>query len=192
MELDKAGYDRLVRRIGEADHDALSALYEQIKTPVYALALAILRDTGEAEDVMQNTFIRVWECAGQYRPGTDARAWILKIAKNLALGTLRRQKRAGIVPLEAVAEATEPDPITPLLDRLLLDKLLSTLDEAERQIVLLHATAGYTHQEIAAILGRPAATVRWKYSQAIHKLSEQAEGASPLGERVLRLLPGTW
>lgn len=190
MEEEKAVYDRLVRRIGAADQGALSELYERIKTPVYGLALAILRDPCDAEDVMQSTFIRVWDCAGQYRPGTDARAWILKIAKNLALGQLRSRKRAGTVSLDAVAEAAEPDAITPMLDRVLLDTLLATLDDSERQIVLLHATGGYTHQEIAAVLGRPAATIRWKYSQALRKLSGEAAQEQSREETALRLMPG--
>lgn len=173
--------DDWLTAVARGDRDAFARLYGRLKTAVYGLALSIVRESGDAEDVMQSTFLRVWDCAGQYRPGTDARAWVLKIARNLALMLLRGRKRT--VPVddwtpELDGAAPETDP----LDAILLKTLLDSLDEGERQIVMLYAVEGFSHKEIASLLGKPYATVRWKYSNAIKKLSrrlDEAEAEEP-------------
>lgn len=153
---------------------AFACLYDRLKAPVYGLALSILRVRDDAEDVMQNTFLRVWDCAGQYRPGTDARAWVLKITRNLALMLLRTRRRSA--ELGDWAESLPgSDETAPVLDRLVLEALLRYLDETERQVVMLFAVGGYSHKEIAAVLEKPYATVRWKYSNAMKKLKRHLE-----------------
>lgn len=173
---DRQRRDTLILGIAGRDRNALAALYEELKTPVYGVALAILRQRSDAEDVMQSTFLRVWEHASQYRPGTDAQAWVLTIARNLALAAVRTRKRT--VPLAEGLELPAPqDDISHMLDRLLLAGLLSRLDTAEREIIILYAACGYSHKEIACMLGRSYATVRWKFSNAVKKLSRIAEKA---------------
>jgi RNA polymerase sigma-70 factor (ECF subfamily) len=171
---EKTLYDRLVTQMAAGDTQALEALYGALHSAVYGLALAILKDRGDAEDVMQNTFLKVWEHAPQYQAGTDAKAWILRIARNLAYHHFRDQKQYGILEEE---ENRLPcrDELTPSLDRILLDSLLGTLDSCERQIVMLYSVAGYSHKEIAVIVDRPYATVRWKFRNAVKKLAKLAE-----------------
>lgn len=173
MKEDKDVWDNLVVRIAGDDRSAFAALYERFQSPVYGLALAILRNRCDAEDVMQSAFVQVWDRAGTYRPGTDAGAWILKITRNLSMDRLRSRKDMTDI-MEVEDTLAGGDEIAPELDRLLLGHLLETLDGDERQIVLLHAW-GYTHREIARVLGRPAATVRWKYGRAIRKLQNLLE-----------------
>ena len=173
MKEEKDVWDDLVVRIAGDDRSAFAALYERFQSPVYGLALAILKNRCDAEDVMQNAFVQVWDRAGSYRPGTDAGAWILKITRNLSMDRLRSRKdMADIMDLEDTLAGG--DEISPEMDRLLLAHLLEALDCGERQMVLLHAW-GYTHGEIARIVGRPAATVRWKYGRAIKKLQDLLE-----------------
>lgn len=169
--------DGWIAAVAVGDKEALARLYERMRTPVYGLALSIVREQGDAEDVTHNTFLKVWDCAGQYRTGTDPRAWILKIARNLALMLLRGRKKT--VPVaEWWDEAEGRDDTGDILDRMLLNTLLTALDEGERQIVMLYAVEGYSHKEIAALLHKPYATVRWKYSNAIKKLSRRLEDAA--------------
>ena len=91
---DRQLFDGWMAAVSAGDRAAFACLYDRLKAPVYGLALSILRVRDDAEDVMQNTFLRVWDCAGQYRPGTDARAWVLKITRNLALMLLRTRRRS--------------------------------------------------------------------------------------------------
>lgn len=174
MEFGKKKCDGLVVRIAGNDRSAFAELYESYKNPVYGLALAILKNRPDAEDVMQNVFVQVWDKAGQYRPGTDPGAWILKIARNLSMDKLRRRKdMTDIMELEDVLQ--DGGEVSSSPDRMLLRELLMELDCDERQIVVLHAVGGYSHREIAGIVGRPYATVRWKYGNAMKKLKRSLE-----------------
>jgi RNA polymerase sigma-70 factor (ECF subfamily) len=169
MHGEKAECGSLVEKISEGDRGALGELYERMKSPVFGLALAILKNRSDAEDVAQSAFLRVWESAGSYRAGTDAGAWIMTITRNLALDRFRRRKNMTDI-MDMADTLPGGDDLTPKLDRMLLEHLLSELDCSERQIVMLRAVGGYSHGEIARILGRPCATVRWKYGRAVKKL----------------------
>ena len=131
-------------------------------------ACSYLRCAADAEDVTEEVFFAVKRKAYLYRPGTDARAWIFQIAKNLSLDELRRRKRRA-EPLEEAGEPAVP-PRLPALDL-----LTKCLDETEREIVLLHAVWGYKHREIAQMKGMPLGTVTWKYNAALEKLRKEWE-----------------
>ena len=174
MSDEKGYYDSLVLRVARGDRSALEAVYEGLKSQVYGLALAVLKNRCDAEDVMQNAFLRVWDAAPQYRGGTDAKAWIMKITRNLALEKCRKLSRmTDIAPVEDVLEGE--DQILPALDRIVLRRMLTLLDRDQRQIVMLYSVCGYSQKEIAGILGRPYATVRWKFSSAMKKLQAMME-----------------
>jgi RNA polymerase sigma-70 factor (ECF subfamily) len=167
-------YDNLILRIKNKERDALECLYKSLKSLVYGLALAILKNHDDASDVMQNVFIKVWQTASQYRQGTDAKAWIFKITRNLALYQLRGQKHTTGID-EYAGEIFTDDKVSPTLDKLMLQGLLSNLDKNERQIIILYSIWGYSHKEIAKIMGKPYATIRWRFSNSINKLSKLVE-----------------
>lgn len=84
--------DGLILRIAEGDTAALEVLYRQTSASVYGFALSILRDPTAAEDVMQDTFVSVMQSASSYQPSGKPMAWLLTIARNLALMRLRKRK----------------------------------------------------------------------------------------------------
>ena len=94
-EARRRALDRLLQGVAGGDRDALAELYGRARTAVYALALSYLKNPTEAEDVTQDTFVQIWEKAPAYRSEGKALAWIMTIARNLALMRLRRQQRAG-------------------------------------------------------------------------------------------------
>lgn len=95
QRLEENALDRLLQGVAGGDRDALAELYGRARTAVYALALSYLKNPTEAEDVTQDTFVQIWEKAPAYRSEGKALAWIMTIARNLALMRLRRQQRAG-------------------------------------------------------------------------------------------------
>lgn len=174
MKEGKKECDALLIRIAAGDRSALEKLYERLKSPVYGLALAMLKNRPDAEDVMQNVFLRVWDVAPQYRPGTDAGAWVMKITRNLSTDRLQvRKNTTDIMELSDVL--SDGGEVASSPERMLLRELLEKLSDAERQIVVLYAVGGYSHKEIAGIVGRPYATVRWKYRNAMKKLQRMLE-----------------
>ena len=163
----------LLAQVAAGDRDALGELYRRTRTAVYGLALSYLKRQGDAEDVTQNTFLRVWDCAGQYRGGR-AMSWLLTIARNLSLMALRGRKEEDLPAEDWLAL---PDrPALTHEDRHVLSAVLSALEERERRIVLLHAVTGLKHREIAALLELPLSTVLSKYHRALKKLRAQLEG----------------
>lgn len=171
---DRQLFDGWMAAVSAGDRAAFACLYDRLKAPVYGLALSILRVRDDAEDVMQNTFLRVWDCAGQYRPGTDARGLGAENhpeSRPDAAALRRRSAELG----DWAESLSGSDETAPVLDRLVLEALLRYLDETERQVVMLFAVGGYSHKEIAAVLEKPYATVRWKYSNAMKKLKRHLE-----------------
>ena len=167
---DGAVLDGCLARIAGGDKSALAEFYNRTHTAVYGFALSILKNAHDAEDVLQDTYLQVWQAALSYRPQGKPMAWVLTIARNLSMSRLREQRRTdAYVPEDWQDHLVEVSAVTQE-DRLTLHALLETLEEQERQIVTLHALAGLKHREIAALLELPLATVLSKYSRALKKL----------------------
>ena len=85
--------EQLLLQVGRGDREAFAQLYGLTRGAVYALALSLLRDAHEAQDVAQDAFVKVWENAPSYRPQGSPMAWLLTVARNLARSRLRRSER---------------------------------------------------------------------------------------------------
>ena len=162
--------------VAAGDQEALGELYHRARTAVYGLALSILRHGHDAEDVTQDTFVRVWERADQYRPQGTPMAWLLSIARNLALMKLRERTRTQDLPPEDWESFSIESHDVNTEDRAVLTAALSALSEEERQIVMLHVTTGLKHRELAQLLELPLSTVLSKYRRALLKLKQRLEG----------------
>lgn len=177
---DKAELERLLSGVAAGDRQALAQLYHRTRTAVYGLALSYLKNAHDAQDVAQDTFVRVWDTAGQYRPQGSPMGWLLTVCRNLALMKLRQGARQGelsdaewdAIPAETTGLSLE--------DRELLQTALASLEEQERRIVVLHAVSGLKHREIAALLELPLATVLSKYHRALKKLRVCLKGDDTL------------
>ena len=168
--------EQLLLRVGGGDREAFARLYSLTRSAVYALALSVLRNSHEAQDAAQDVFVKVWESAPGYRPQGSPMAWLLTIARNLALSRLRQSGRQ--VSLDEAEWNTIPAQapgISPE-DRQVLQEALSRLSGEERQIVLLHAVAGLKHRETAQLLELPLSTVLSKYHRGLKKLKSLMKG----------------
>lgn len=168
--------DRLLLRVGQGDREAFARLYALTRGAVYALALSLLRDAHEAQDVAQDAYVRAWESAPSYRPQGSPMAWLLTITRNLARSRLRQSGRQ--VELDEEAWNAIPAAVPDVEERQLLRGALARLGTEEREIVLLHAVTGLKHREIAALLELPLSTVLSKYHRGLKKLRAQMKGES--------------
>lgn len=168
--------EQLLLRTGQGDRDAFARLYSLTRDGVYALALSLLHDAHEAQDIAQDTFVKVWESAPAYRPQGSPMAWLLTVARNLARTRLRQGGRQVGLDEEAwnAIPAAAPD-VSPE-DRQLLQEALARLSPEERQIILLHAAAGLKHRETAQLLELPLSTVLSKYHRGLKKLKALMKG----------------
>lgn len=174
---DSGGFDgdKLLHRIAKGDQEAFLQLYKNTDRTVYSFILSILKNPQDAEEVMQETYMKVWVSASAYHSKGKPLAWIFTIARNLCYMKFREQKHRSDVRLEdlngeEVGEICAQ--IEDAADKVVLKAALEILKEEEREIVLLHAGAGMKHREIAADLGMPLATVLSKYNRAMKKLEQ--------------------
>ncbi|MEY8403866.1 RNA polymerase sigma factor [Oscillospiraceae bacterium 44-34] len=170
--------DQLLLRVGQGDREAFAQLYGLTRGAVYALALSLLRDAHEAQDLSQDVFVRVWESAPSYRPQGSPMAWLLTVARNLARSRLRQSGRlTGLDEEEWDALPADAPAVAPE-DRVVLQDALARLGAEERQIVLLHAVTGLKHREIAQLLELPLSTVLSKYHRGLKKMKALMKGES--------------
>lgn len=168
--------EALIGGIAAGSREDLAELYRRTRAAVYGLALSYLKNGAEAEDVAQDTFVKVWAAAPSYRPQGKPMAWLLTIARNLALGRLRTAARIqDLSEAQWSAFSIESDTLT-ADDRTVLAAALGRLSDEERHIVVLHAVCGLKHREIAQFLGLALPTVLSKYHRSLKKLKTILEG----------------
>ena len=165
--------DYLIIAIAGNDKHALEELYILVSTKVYAYALSILKNRYDAEDVLQNCFIKIYQSAYSYQANHKALNWIMTITRNLCLEKLR-SKRYEIDDLqEDWNTIVDDNDELSVVDKLLVQQCMSILNDEDRMIVVLHAVAGMKHREIANHLDLPLSTVLSKYNRAIKKLKNE-------------------
>ena len=120
QEEPQADVEALLLRIAAGDGSALEPLYTKIRPGVYGFALSITRSVQDAEDVLQDTILRVCEAAPRYRPNGRPMPWILTITKNFALMKLRENGRADMLPFEDWEQLTAHLPRVTPEDRVVL------------------------------------------------------------------------
>ena len=160
MTISLAVPDLLVARARSGDLEALEALYRAFETPVYNLALRMLRNPEDAEDVLQETFLEVVRSIKQYRGEGHLWGWIKRIAASKALMRIRRNAVRATEQLdEESAAGPQPVGVPVWID---LERAFERLSETSRAVVWLHDVEGYTHEEIAEQMGK---TVSFSKSQ---------------------------
>lgn len=168
--------EALINRIGQGDKEAFCKLYGQTGNAVYSYALSLLRNQQDAEDAMQETFLKIRSAAHLYIPMGKPMAWILTIARNICMMKFRQKKHSSVIPLEEIKEELDFGQIEDREDRIVLKAAFQILSEEECQIIVLHAVSGLKHREISGLLRLPLSTVLSKYNRGLKKLRDRLEG----------------
>lgn len=147
--------DELIRRYALGDPVAARTLVERHAPRLLALARRMLGDAAEAEDVAQETMLRLWRGAGAWRPGeAGAGAWLYRVASNLCLDRLRRRRPAAELPEDAPDGKPTAVAMLARADRAMaLDAALAELPERQRLAVVLRHIEERGNPEIASVLG---------------------------------------
>ena len=161
----KANTTVLLAAVAGGDREALKSLYGTQSARLFGIAMAVLRDRPAASDVLQETFIRVWQRAGQFDPGDgEVEAWLASIARHAALDIARsRGREAPADDLGLGDAAIDPDALDALSAAehgARLRGCLQRLEPKLRQSIVLAFVHGLSHPEIAARLNEPPGTVK--------------------------------
>jgi RNA polymerase sigma-70 factor, ECF subfamily len=172
---DTAGDAVLVDLAREGDGAAFELLVRRYTRPAYAIALAVVKEPADAEDVCQDAFIRALERLEDCEPERFG-AWVLRIVRNRAHSVRRYLGVRDASPLDTLSLAsTRPGPSRETERSQLRSDLrdaLAELKEVQRQIVLLHDLEGWKHREIGELLDMPVGTVRAHLFHARRALRE--------------------
>ena len=187
----------LVDRARRGDAEAFGQLVRRHQPRIHRLAIHMLRDRAEAEDVSQETFIRAFQALVRFDGRSEPYTWFYRIAVNLCLNTIRSKKTSRTSfssddpRLEAVMTETRPsrmaDPPGDAHRKELYRALCAGIDglsETLRTTLVLVCVDGCSHEDASAVLGAPEGTIAWRVHEARRKLKEflQKEGFSPEGE----------
>lgn len=161
----------LFERIRNGDMDAFRELYELTYAPLYAFLLSYTLNREDAQDLLQDTFIKIYNNCHLYNEQGNPMAWMMKIAKNLFL-TKCKKEHSGHVNFEEMENELGFDHISNVENRMVLEKLFELLSEEDRNLIILHDVSGLKHREIADIMGMPLGTVLARYNRGMRKLQK--------------------
>jgi RNA polymerase sigma-70 factor (ECF subfamily) len=168
----------LLTRVKGGDQQAMTELFDQYSGMVYSVALRVLKDPGQAEDVMQEIFFQVWRNPNAFVSGRGSLgAWLAVMARNRAIDSLRRRRPTDSV--EDVVLASPLDLGSEVERNRMMEKVrgvLKDLPMEQQKSVELAFFEGLTHSEIAARTGDPLGTVKTRIRSALITLRKAISG----------------
>jgi RNA polymerase sigma-70 factor (ECF subfamily) len=164
------GEDALLAEVGRRDERALERFYDAYERRLYAFGLRLLGDPGLAEELVQETFMRIWREAAKFDPSKgNANTFLFTIARRLAID-LHRRPSSRPLPLEQ--EATTRDHADRVDTKVTVRNAMSALSEAHREVLELLHGQQMTQTEAAAVLGVPLGTVKTRAMYALRALKK--------------------
>jgi RNA polymerase sigma-70 factor (ECF subfamily) len=177
----------LLGRIARGDVDAIGTLYDRHASVAMSIALRIVRDRSEAEDVLHDAFVLVGERAGQYAADRGSvSSWLLTLVRNLAIDRARRRERRGAIARqllvhEPVDRVADPERLaSDAAERTLVRCAMSALPEVQRRTIEDAFFEGMSYPEIARREGVPTGTIKSRAARAFVALrrSQLGQGRS--------------
>ena len=187
MSLEGFTGDREIARLRKGDPDAITELIGRYQHRLYRVLVRMVGDPATAEDLFQQTWIRLMEKIGSYDARRSFEAWLFAIARNLAIDHLRRRRGisldelddSGQAPVERLV-AAGPDVLSQLLDferGTLLAAAIGELPAIHREVLTLRFEEDMKLEQIAEVAGVPLATVKSRLHRALENLRTRIESA---------------
>ena len=171
------GDEPLIVRVRERDQQAMGEIFDRYATMVYSVAMRVLKDPAQAEDVMQEIFLQVWNHPDRFSQGRGSLgAWLAVVARNRAIDLLR--KRRPTEDCEEVVLASGTNLASEVERNAIMDKvrgILKDLPQEQQRSLELAFFEGLTHSEIAARTGDPLGTVKTRIRSALASLRKGIE-----------------
>ena len=179
LDLTELGVDALLARVALGDEYAFAVLYDQMSPRIYGLVRRVLRDPHQSEEVAQEVFLEVWKLSTRFNASRGSgTSWMLTIAHRRAVDRVRSAQASADRDLRVAAASTTPaydhvaEEIEDLLDREIVTRALDSLTDVQREAVQLAYFGGYTHREVAELLGLPIGTVKTRVRDGLIRLRD--------------------
>ncbi len=185
----------LSQRIARGEEAAYRELVGRLERPLINFILRYVGDPHVAEDIFQESFVRVVRTLGSFRPDASLATWIFTIARNLSLDHLKARKRHREVSMDAgtsdgrgqvidfreILRSASPGPMEPASlseEQRRLREAIAELSPAKREALTLRVFAGLSYEEIARIGDAPVGTVKFRVHEAVQELSRKLAGGA--------------
>jgi len=168
---------QLLRRVAQRDHDAFACFYDQYSQPLYSFAMRVVNDPNDAEEVLQDAFVQIWEKAASFDEAMGHPfSWAVGITRNRAIDRLRAKQRRARLLAESTKAAdlgesvveTHPVIVGELTAQ--IQTALGGLPAEQRRAIEMVFFAGLTHHEIAATLSVPVGTIKARIRRGLLQL----------------------
>jgi RNA polymerase sigma-70 factor (ECF subfamily) len=168
----------LMAAVAKGDEAAFERLYAATRAKLYGVVLRILRRNDLADEVLQETYLKIWHSAGSFDPKLASPiTWMVAIARNRALDVLRKKSEVSLEDEPAAVDASGDEP-NPLARREMTEDLrrllacLGQLEEDKRRMVLLAYYSGWTREQLAAKFDAPANTIKTWLRRSLMEIRE--------------------
>jgi RNA polymerase sigma-70 factor, ECF subfamily len=169
-----AGLESLMVRYQQGDHASATALVNQLSPQLYRFFLMRSASREYADDLLQETWLRIHEVRHTYRPGQPVLPWLYAIARNIRVDLYRKTQRTALRErsLQDGSDFPQPPPASPagVPD---IDALLAGLPESQREVIALLKVSGMSLEEVARATSSSVGSVKQKAHRAYEKLRER-------------------
>lgn len=159
----------IVKSLKDNNLEMFDRFYDLTKKQVYFAIMSILKNRESTEDIMQDTYMRFLNNIDKYKEGTNVIAFLVTIARNLAINLYNRNKKEIKYDFTRYEATYTNDP----KDNSLMEIVYETLEEDELEVFILHVIDDLKHKEIAKIMKKPLGTITWIYNKAVKKLKKK-------------------
>ena len=169
LKIDEKELKELFIELKCGNKKAFENLYTKYNRLVYGIAFSILKNKTDSEDIVQTVFSKIYEINKEKLPTNKEASWIYTLTKNETITFLR--KKENYISLENIYEIEDNDnEINNIIDRDSYNRLISKLNNKEKQIISLKILGNFSFKEISKLLNEPSGTVKWRYYKAVNTI----------------------
>ena len=169
MKIDEKELDELFKEIKNNNKIAFEKLYSRYNKLVYGIAFSILKNKQDAENMVQIVFTKIYSIDKNKLPSSNEASWLYSVTKNETINYLKNKKNN--IDLDSIYELEDNNnEIDKIINQDKYNRIISKLNEKEREVVSLKILSNLSFEEIGKILNVPTGTIKWRYYKSVHIL----------------------
>lgn len=169
IKIDEKELNELFIELKHNNKIAFEKLYTKYNKLVFGVAFSILKNKEDSEDIVQIVFSKLYKIDKNKLPSNKEASWLYTLTKNETISFLR--KKNNDINLESIYEIEDKDnEINNIIDQVEFNRLISGLNDKEKQIISLKILANLSFDEIGKLLNEPTGTIKWRYYKGVHTL----------------------
>lgn len=169
MKIDENELEKIFLNIKQDRTSGIEELYCKYKKVIYGIVFTIAKNQNDAEDIAQTIFVKMTEMEDSKLPKSNYASWLYVITKNETINFLKKKKKD--IPLDKIYEIPdESNEINKIIDNEEFNKLISKLNDKEKEIISLKILSNFSFEEIGKLLKEPTGTVKWRYYKGVNSL----------------------